>query len=139
MGVPRVAVRRFWRLYNTTGRPGARSSVDLKIGAKWRVAAVPQPRREGRRCADHACGGQARCGRMPCGGPSAHEVEPAATSGSGSARVRPGRCVPGEAVSTASGGCAMGAIASGGGWLACRGRGRAGGLAVPAGRGRRDV
>ena len=76
---------------------------------------------------------------MPAGGPSAHESEPAATSGCGSSRVRPFFRQPGEALRTASSGPVMGAITSAGGWLASRGPGRAGGLAEPAGRGRQDV
>ena len=57
---------------------------------------------------------------MPRGSPGAQELEPAAASGSGSARVRFGPCVPEEALGTADNGSALGAIASSGGWLTSR-------------------
>ena len=76
---------------------------------------------------------------MPTGGPSAQESELAAASGCGSAHVRSFFRQPGEALMTASSGPVVGAIASAGGWLASRGPGRAGGLAVPARRGQQDV
>ena len=112
MGVPRVAVRRFWRLSSTRGRLGARSRVDLNFRAKW----WPQPRR---RCAVPAAGAlpMGEAGRQGAGACRAAAQALRSQSRRPPAAVEARVCrlaagMPEEALSMASAGSAMAGIAS---------------------------